>query len=128
MHILVNQCENCESKVSEFWCDICSSCLCLQCFDTIHNIKVLRQQNKIPINERSTSSNICPQHKRKVLEYWCANDESFLCQDCCMTEHNKHFIKTIDEAARQKVDEVRSYTVYFFMENSKISACFSLNG
>ncbi|XP_068118314.1 E3 ubiquitin/ISG15 ligase TRIM25-like [Hyperolius riggenbachi] len=55
----------------------------------------------------SLSDRKCPLHK-KTLAFYCYNDSSCICDSCCLAEHIKHEVKSVECAFEKKKDKLKN--------------------
>ncbi|XP_077327811.1 E3 ubiquitin-protein ligase TRIM39-like [Lithobates pipiens] len=85
---------------------------CLHCEVSLCD-KHLRVHKKSPEHvlcdpTLSMESRKCPVHK-KILEYYCTEDETCICISCCMIGgHTGHKMKSLDEASEKKKETLRN--------------------
>ncbi|XP_040203159.1 E3 ubiquitin/ISG15 ligase TRIM25-like [Rana temporaria] len=85
---------------------------CLHCEVSLCD-KHLRVHKKSPEHilsdpTLSLESRKCSVHK-KILEYYCTEDETCICISCCMIgEHTGHKMKSLDEASEKKKETLRN--------------------
>ncbi|XP_075034471.1 LOW QUALITY PROTEIN: E3 ubiquitin-protein ligase TRIM39-like [Mixophyes fleayi] len=96
------------------YCDfpVLANKTCLQC-ETSMCDRHLRKHNKsvehILISPTIHLGNKkCFIHK-KILEYYCTEDNSCICVSCCLTgEHRGHQVESLDEASEKKKEKLRN--------------------
>ncbi|XP_040202875.1 E3 ubiquitin/ISG15 ligase TRIM25-like [Rana temporaria] len=85
---------------------------CLHCEVSLCD-KHLRAHKKSPehiLTDPSLSMEIrkCSTHK-KILEYYCTEDDTCICVSCCMIgEHKGHEMESLDEASEKKKETLRN--------------------
>ncbi|XP_077327821.1 E3 ubiquitin-protein ligase TRIM39-like [Lithobates pipiens] len=80
------------------------SCLLCEAFLCDKHLRVHKKSPEHVLCDPTLSmeSRKCPVHK-KILEYYCTEDETCICISCCMIgEHTGHKMKSLDEASEKK--------------------------
>ncbi|XP_040290486.1 E3 ubiquitin/ISG15 ligase TRIM25-like [Bufo bufo] len=86
---------------------------CLQCENSLcdDHLTVHNQTMDHVLSEPTSSfgNKKCSIHK-KVLEYYCPQDITFLCVSCCLVgKHRGHQVELLDEASKKKKQKLRQY-------------------
>ncbi|XP_077129660.1 E3 ubiquitin-protein ligase TRIM39-like [Ranitomeya variabilis] len=97
---------------------------CLQCENslcgkhlTVHN----KTMDHILLEPTlSIGNKKCSLHK-KLLEYYCLEDEACLCVSCCLVgEHWGHKMELLDEASEKRKEKLVKYINYLYPQRAKI--------
>ncbi|XP_040290483.1 E3 ubiquitin/ISG15 ligase TRIM25-like [Bufo bufo] len=86
---------------------------CLQCENSLcdDHLTVHNQTMDHVLSEPTSSfgNKKCSIHK-KVLEYYCPEDDTCLCVSCCLVgKHRGHQVELLDEASEKKKKKLRKY-------------------
>ncbi|KAJ6255632.1 tripartite motif-containing protein [Anaeramoeba flamelloides] len=93
----IPKCENCEKKISEFYCPMCQVYYCSKCEEQMHKISVLKKHKnhlyKAPYNEltKKYQFNVCEKHN-KELTLFCSTENKLICEEChdiCIDEEHR---------------------------------------
>ena len=85
-------CEMCRENESTIWCQDCQSNICCKCDELIHRISINTKHTRYSQKEKHRTDNnlVCKVHKGKLLDYYCLDDETFVCDRCCIIGEHKH--------------------------------------
>ena len=108
-----DECESTERVVS--FCNDCTEYLCNFCTKAHerqkrfvgHNVTsiVLNVGVKrgTPIRKRTVL--VCPQHHGEIIQLFCQQCETVVCNKCIVSVHSAHKLSEIDSKTRQRIDE-----------------------
>ncbi|PIO28870.1 hypothetical protein AB205_0124330 [Aquarana catesbeiana] len=85
-------------------CLLCEVCLC----DKHLRVHTTSPEHILCDPTLSMESRKCSVHK-KILEYYCTEDDTCICMSCCMIgEHKGHGMESLDEASEKKKETLRN--------------------
>ena len=105
----ITQCEECEKLAAIYWCEICTSSLCSQCFGVVHAPKVMKKHVSVPISERPYPAEQCNIHALPVSQY-CLSHSKKMCVSCNPESHANdcsHNILPLQEALDNSVESLK---------------------
>ncbi|XP_077327107.1 E3 ubiquitin/ISG15 ligase TRIM25-like [Lithobates pipiens] len=73
----------------------------------------------------SMESRKCPVHK-KILEYYCTEDETCACMSCVIGEHKGHEMESLDEASEKKKKTLRNVLQKLLTKSKETEEIWSL--
>ncbi|XP_075034231.1 E3 ubiquitin-protein ligase TRIM39-like [Mixophyes fleayi] len=84
------------------------SCLICEAFLCDDHLRVHSKSEEHVLSDPNTSleNRKCSIHK-KVLEFYCFEDASYVCVYCTATQHSGHQVELLNEASRKKKEELR---------------------
>ncbi|XP_072001095.1 E3 ubiquitin-protein ligase TRIM39-like [Engystomops pustulosus] len=108
-----------QEEVIGFCCTYCLDSsvpavkFCLMCEASLcdNHLRVHSKELEHVLIDPSTSleNRKCSVHK-KILEYYCAQDEACICVSCSLAgEHRGHQVETLDEASEKKKNKLRHF-------------------
>ncbi|XP_064628866.1 RING finger protein 17-like [Lineus longissimus] len=93
-------CGECCSNEATVACLKCECNMCGQCFDKIHQAKILRSHRAIAFNQSESCSGgtTCSVHDNREYEYYCEDDKVSVCSRCVIAgKHKDHQISPLEE-------------------------------
>ena len=52
-------CDNCEKGLSAWYCNTCSSSMCIDCYNLVHSAPLFKKHSVVPFGEREMRT-VCP--------------------------------------------------------------------
>jgi len=101
-------CQVCEQSIADFWCENCSGYLCITCDQSEHSGKLSKNHRRLTIIEISTKPAFfsCLKHQHEK-EYFCIDDQLFLCHICVVDDHKFHNTISVFKYADNMRDELK---------------------
>ena len=127
MHSTEKNCESCSSRVApgqraekaEVWCQNCKISFCDSCIQAHNIIKACRDHvvinlrdmkvNPLQSIQNSKREIPCPEHKDKVIEFYCLDCRVAICSSCVAVQHRKcEMVETCADSAKKLKPETES--------------------
>ena len=110
-----DECESTEKAVSfcsdctEYLCDFCTKAHERQKRFAGHNVTSIvlnvgvKRGSGTPIRKRTVL--VCPQHHGEIIQLFCQQCETVVCNKCIVSVHSAHKLSEIDSKTRKRVDK-----------------------
>ena len=127
MHSTDKNCESCSSRVvpgqraekAEVWCQNCKISFCDSCIQAHNIIKACRDHvvinlrdmkvNPLQSIQNSKREIPCPEHKDKIIEFYCLDCRIAICSSCVAVQHRKcEMVETCADSAKKLKPETES--------------------
>ena len=92
-------CGQCQSVNAVSFCSKCQSFLCELCNDAHKRMATFKGHTTVHPDQANTlSAKNCPKHPNEVLETYCTDCKSLVCQDCVLFSCYEHKTTPVDSA------------------------------
>ena len=92
-------CGQCQSVNAVIFCSKCQSFLCELCNDAHKRMATFKGHATVHPDQANTlSAKNCPKHPNEVLETYCTDCKSLVCQDCVLFSCYEHKTTPVDSA------------------------------
>lgn len=127
MHSTEKNCESCSSRIvpgqraekAEVWCQNCKISFCDSCIQAHNIIKACRDHvvinlrdmkvNPLQSIQNSKREIPCPEHKDKIIEFYCLDCRVAICSSCVAVQHRRcEMVETCADSAKKLKPETES--------------------
>ncbi|XP_011408778.1 PREDICTED: E3 ubiquitin-protein ligase TRIM71-like [Amphimedon queenslandica] len=110
-------CDRCDNKGASSFCANCCMFMCDTCKADHQRWKELRTHEVIELESIKKKEGqslriqhppqICQDHKKEEMRFYCLDDEELVCRDCLMTTHNGHKRDYLEKVAKSEQEDLK---------------------